>query len=198
MPRYRSLSVVVAVLLLAACSPSKPAFNGTDLGPVDWGGDFALRAHTGKRVGSGDFRGKVAVIYFGYVDCPDVCGPTLAKLAQVRRSLGADAERLQVLFVTIDPRHDTPERLAQFVAKFDPSFIGLTGTPAEIAAVARDYKVSYREGQAHEHGHAHTAPDHSGGMLVKDANGKLRLYFGADASVADVEHDIRVLLKQRA
>lgn len=190
-----------AAVLFAACS-APPAFTGTDLGGVDWGADFALQAHTGRRVSTADFRGKIVVLYFGYIRCPDICAPTLAKLAAVRRALGADAERVQVLFVTVDPRRDTPAELAAFAPKFDPSFIGLTGTPGEIAEVAREYKVIFSPAPAATthgaHAHGQTPVDHSSGMLIKDVNGKLRLFFRNEASVADLEHDVRLLLRERS
>lgn len=203
-PQYRYFLSLAAAVLLAACSASTPVFNGTDVSSVSWGADFTLPAHTGKRVSTADFRGKVVVLYFGYIDCPDVCAPTLAKLASARTALGTDAEKLQVLFVTVDPRHDTAARLADFMPKFDASFVGLTGTAEEIAAVAREYKIAYRNNpppaKPHAPGHAHASAmtDHSSAMLVKDVNGKLRLFLSAEASAADVAHDVRLLLKERA
>jgi len=198
MPQYRYRLILGVLTWLAACTASTPAFKGTDISTVNWGEDFALQSHTGARVSTADFRGKVAILYFGYVDCPDVCAPTLAKLAAARKLLGPDADKLQVVFVTVDPRHDTPARLADFVPKFDPSFVGLTGTPDEIAAVAREYKIAYQNHppSATAHAHAPAMTDHSRGMLVKDPNGKLRLFFAGDAPSADVAHDVRALLTE--
>lgn len=194
MKQFLRFSVILLVLGLAACAPA-PTFKGTDLSAVDWGGDFALTAHTGERVKASDYRGKVVVMFFGYTHCPDICAPTLQKLALLMKRLGEDANRVQVLFVTVDPRHDTPEQLAGFVPKFHPTFIGLTGTEEEIAAVAREYKAAYHENpQSHA---GHVLIDHFGGMMVKDAAGKLRLLFKNDMPVEDMEHDVRLLLKQR-
>ncbi|MBI3898078.1 MAG: SCO family protein [Gammaproteobacteria bacterium] len=180
----------VFALCLSACTADAPAFKGTDISAVDWGKDVTLTAHTGKPVATADFRGKVTLLFFGFTHCPDVCAPTLAKLAAVRKELGADAQRVQVLFVTVDPANDSPQQLAAFVPKFDPSFIGLTGTKDEIAAAAREYRIAYE---------AHGGQvSHSDAVLVKDANGKLRLLFKSSASVADIEHDIRLLLKNAA
>jgi len=192
--RFKSLALCALLLAmsLAGCSPPEAPFKGSDLSGVDWGGDFELTAHTGKRARVSDYRGKVVVLFFGYTHCPDICAPTLNRLAQVMQRLGPDAARVQVLFVTVDPKHDTPAQLAGFVPKFHDSFVGLTGTEAEIAAVTRDYKVAFQADPK-------SGPDqpliaHFGGMMVKDATGKLRLMHKNDASVDDLAHDIRKLL----
>ncbi len=199
MPRNARLTagvVLLASLWLAACSPAPSSFKGTDLSRVEWGGDFELTAHTGARVKSTDYRGKVLVLFFGYTHCPDICAPTLAKLAEVVRALGPDAVRVQVVMVSVDPKHDTPAQLAGFVPKFHPSFVGLTGSEAEIAAIARDYKVAF---QANPQSSAErTLIDHFGGVMVKDARGKLRVHVGNDAPVADIVHDLRLLLQRGA
>ncbi len=192
---FRNVIFLFVVLLIAACAPAKPAFKGTDISSVDWGGDFELTAHTGKRVKVSDFQGKVLVLFFGYTHCPDICAPTLARLAGLMQQLGPDAERVQVLFVTVDPKHDTVGQLAGFVPTFHPAFIGLTGTTPEIGRVAQDYKVAYAENPKNASGQI--LVDHSGGMLVKDATGKLRLLFKNDMRVDDMVHDVRRLLKDK-
>ena len=193
----RALSQVLAALLIAVgiagCNPPAAPFKGTDLSGVDWGGDFELTAHTGKRVRVSEYRGKVVVLFFGYTHCPDICAPTLNRLSQVMQRLGPDAAKVQVLFVTVDPKHDTPAQLAGFVPKFHESFVGLTGTEAEIAAVARDYKVAFQADT--KPGTAQPLIAHFGGMMIKDATGKLRLMHKNDASAEDLAHDIRALLK---
>lgn len=180
------------VLLLAgavACTPAKPAFKGEDITGVNWGGDVRLPAHTGREVSTADFRGKLVVLFFGYTHCPDICAPTLAKLAVVRKELGSDADRLQVLFVTVDPAHDSAAQLAGFVPKFDPTFIGLTGTPEQIASVAHEYKIAYAPGSDPE------LVEHSSGILVKDGSGKLRLLWKNNMAAADMMHDVRLLMQ---
>jgi len=200
--RYlRYLIASLLVLLLAACTQAPPKFKGLDLSQVDWGGDFELTAHTGKRVKASEFRGKVLILFFGYTHCPDICVPTLAKLAAVVKRLGADAERVQVVFVTVDPQHDTPAQLAPFVANFHPSFIGLTGTAQEIAAVASDYKIAYQKaatGHGLKGAPQHELIEHFGGVLIKDAQGKLRLLYALEHTDADIEHDVRLLLKAKS
>lgn len=180
------------VLALAACSPKPAKFKGTDISQVDWGGEFELTAHTGQRAKSADYRGKVMVLFFGYTHCPDICAPTLSKLAESVKALGPDAGRVQVLFVTVDPKHDTPAQLAGFIPKFHPSFIGLTGNEDEVKAVARDYKVAFYTNP--QSSAERTLIDHFGGLMVKDAKGKLRLALKNDAAVADITHDLKLLL----
>jgi protein SCO1/2 len=192
------LSILVTLLLaasVAGCNPPAPQFRGTDISAVDWGGDFELTAHTGKRVRLSDYRGKVVVLFFGYTHCPDICAPTLNRLAQLMQRLGPDAAHVQVLFVTVDPKHDTPAQLAGFVPKFYESFIGLTGTEAEIGAVTRDYKVAFQAEP--KPGAMQPVIAHFGGMMVKDSSGKLRVMLKNDASIDDIVHDVRVLLAAR-
>ncbi len=182
----------LCALFLVACSPA-PAFKSTDISGVDWGsGDFELTAHTGKPAKAADFRGKVTIMFFGFTHCPDVCPPTMAKLVVLMKRLGDDAQRVQVLFVTVDPENDTVKQLAGFVPQFHPSFIGLTGSDKEIAAVASEYKVAYGKNPKNT-----ALVDHSTGILIKDAKGKLRLLVKNDVPVEDLEHDVRVLLREK-
>jgi protein SCO1/2 len=179
------------VILLAACQQSPP-FKATELkGGADFGGDFALTAHDGRRINTADYRGKVQIVFFGYAHCPDICAPTLARIAQAVKALGDDAGKVQVLFVTVDPKHDSPKQLADFVPKFNASFLGLTGTEAEIARVAADHKVAYAQRPDDPN-----FVDHFGGILVKDVKGRLRLVMKNDTAPADIEHDLRLLMKE--
>ena len=191
--RFSQAVFLLLAVLLAACTPPAPVFKATDISGVDWGsGYFELTAHTGQRAKAADFQGKVVVMFFGFTHCPDVCPPTMAKLAVLMKRLGDDAQRVQVLFVTVDPENDTVKQLAGFVPQFHPSFIGLTGTDKEIAAVASEYKVAYSKNPK-----TPALVDHSTGILVKDAKGKLRLLVKNDVPVEDLEHDVRVLLKEK-
>jgi len=193
--RLLVLAALVLATSLAGCNRPAEQFKGTDISAVDWGGDFELTAHTGTRVRLSDFRGKVVVLYFGYTHCPDICAPTLNRLAQMMQGLGADGEHVQVVFVSVDPKHDTPAQLAGFVPKFHKSFIGLTGTESEIASVTRDYKVGYQS-EARS-GAAQPLITHFGGMMIKDTSGKLRVMLKNDASIEDLVHDVRLLLPNR-
>lgn len=184
----KRLTAFVLALALAACTP-RPQFKGTDVSRVDWGHDFTLTDQNGRPFNTASLRGKVVLLFFGYTHCPDICLPTLTRLAAAMRALGAKAKLAQVLFVTVDPAHDTPARLAAFLPRFDPHFIGLTGTPAQVQAVAADYKI-YRAPNAGRPGQF----DHTGGVFLKDPRGKLRVYLTDGAAPADIAHDVRLLL----
>jgi len=181
------LLALLALGWLAACHESPPPFRSTALPGTDWGQDFTLTSHRGGRFDTASLRGKVQVLFFGFTHCPDICAPTLAKLAQVSKLLGDDGQRVQVLFVTVDPDHDTPKQLAKFLPAFDASFIGLTGKAGELMAVAREHKI-YAEG-------SEGTIVHSGNLLVKDMQGKLRLVIPESATVEDIVHDLRLLLR---
>lgn len=182
---------LLAAALLAGCGESKgPAFQATDITGADFGKDFRLRDAGGTPRSLADFRGKVVVLFFGYTHCPDICPTTLAELAAAMKKLGSDADKVQVLFVTVDPQRDTPELLARYVPSFDARFLGLYGTLDETAKAARDFKVIFQK----QGGGADYTVDHSAGSYIFDPQGRLRLYVaygqGADAFV----HDIRQLL----
>lgn len=186
-------ATVVACLLLAGCE-SKPVFNSLDItGIVGYGNDFRLTDHTGKARTMADFRGKAVVMFFGYTHCPDVCPTTLSDMKKVAQLLGPDAERFQVLFVTVDPKRDTQELLAAYVPSFNPTFLGLHGDQAAIDKVARDFKIIHQM----EPG---KTPDsytvgHTASSLVFDPQGRLRLFVAYGAEPEKVAADIKLLLK---
>ncbi|OGI38640.1 MAG: hypothetical protein A2140_07235 [Candidatus Muproteobacteria bacterium RBG_16_62_13] len=187
------LLFITSLVLLTACGqPSKDGFRGSDISRVEWGGDFSLTAHDGRILNTEKLRGKVQVIFFGYTHCPDICAPTLVKLATVMGRLGPEAGNVQVLFVTVDPRHDTVRQLAGFVPKFHPSFLGLTGLREQIELVAKDHKMGFATGKDGKR------VDHFGGILLKDRRGKVRVLLREQATPDDVEHDLRRLLKEPA
>ncbi|GAB3489873.1 SCO family protein [Curvibacter fontanus] len=191
------LSVAAGALLLAACSEGgKPSFSAIDLTGADYAKDFALTDHNGQARTLKDFQGKIVVMFFGYTQCPDVCPTSMTELAAVKKLLGPDGEKLQGLFVTIDPARDTPEVMKSYMANFDPSFLALyAGSAEKLAAVAKDYKVYYKKVDGKTPG-SYTM-DHSAGMYVYDTQGRLRLYSrygsGADALVSD----IKLLLQEK-
>ncbi len=185
--------LITFLALLTACGPApKDGFRGTDISRVEWGGDFSLTAHNGKVLNTEKLRGKVQVIFFGYTHCPDICAPTLAKLATVMGRLGPEAGNVQVLFVTVDPRHDTVRQLAGFVPKFHPSFIGLTGLREQIELVTKDHKIAFAADKDGKR------VGHFGGVLLKDRQGKLRVLLREQATPEDIESDIRLLLRAPA
>ncbi len=141
-----------------------------------------------------DFAGKVVVVFFGYTQCPDVCPTTMQELAQVKQALGADGERLQALFITVDPERDTPEVLKAYMANFDPSFIALRGTDAQTAAVAKEFKIYFNkvDGQTPT---SYTV-DHSAGSYIFDPAGRLRVYSRYGTGTDAVAADVRSLLNE--
>lgn len=188
----RNLWVLLLVALLVACGePKLPSpFHASDVGAKFASADFRLTDHNGIPRTLADFRGKVVVLFFGYVHCPDVCPTTMADLAQVMRALGADADRVQVLFVTVDPERDKPEMLVQYVPAFHPSFLGLYGDAEATAQVARAFDVVYQK-QPTSSGYN---VDHSAGTYLVDANGKVRLLAPYGQRADWLAQDIRLLL----
>ena len=179
--------------MLAACGPSNPKFQASDVTGASFGRDFALTDHNGKPRTLADFRGKAVVVFFGYTQCPDVCPTTLAALAETMKQLGPDADRVQVLFVTVDPERDTRELLAQYVPAFDPRFLGLYGNADATGRVAKEFKIVYQK-QAGASPGSYTM-DHSAGTYVFDPQGRLRLFVGLAQGPDVFTHDLRELLK---
>src|SRR5665647_2148671 len=134
-----------ATAIITACSEKKPSFSGIDLTGADYAKDFALTDHNGQPRSLKDFTGKVVVMFFGYVQCPDVCPTSMTEMAEAKKLLGKDGERLQGLFVTVDPERDTPAVLKSYMAAFDPTFLALYTTPEKTAALAKEYKIYYRK-----------------------------------------------------
>ncbi len=182
----------VAAALLAACQPKKLAFNSTDVSGSEIGQDLSLTDHNGQARTLQDFKGKVLVVFFGFVQCPDVCPTTLAEFVQVRNELGKDADRVQVVFVTVDPERDTADVLRQYVTQFDPSFIGLRGDAEETARVAKSFKVFYAKVPGKE-ADSYTM-DHTAGVYIYDPEGQLRLFARHNAGVQALSSDIKQLL----
>ena len=199
----RAVSAIALCLVLAACgdrsntsSPQSHSFNGIDLSSVPWGRDFRLADTRGASHSIADYRGKVVLLYFGYLNCPDMCPTTLAQMAQVRARMGADRDRLQGLFVTVDPQRDQPAALTQYVAAFDPTFVGLRGDPASTAAAASEFKVFFKAQKADPQGNY--TVDHSGGIYVFDAHGRLRLMLRPGESIDAMAADVGQLVREPA
>jgi len=178
---------------LAGCTEAKPSFNAVDITGADYARDFSLADADGKVRTLADFKGKAVVLFFGYAQCPDVCPTTMSEMAQVKQQLGADGQRLQVLFVTVDPARDTPEVMKAYMGAFDPSFVALIPTPDQLAAVAKDFKVYFKKVD----GKTPTSysMDHSAASFVYDPQGRLRLYARYGAGVAPMVADLKTLLK---
>lgn len=188
----RLAAVVIAAALLAGCGLSTPTFRSTDITGVDWARELSLTDHTGKPRTLADFRGKVVVVFFGYVRCPDVCPTTLAELKSVVEQLGEDGKRVQVLFVTVDPERDTRELLAQYVPAFHPDFLGLYGNQEQTARTAKEFKVFYQKVAGSRPDNY--SVDHTAGSYVFDTNGRIRLSV-SHRQAGTLAADIRTLLK---
>lgn len=190
-----AVALPVTVVTLGGCDKAKPGgapkpevkFNAVDITGADYARTLQLKDFDGKTRTLGEFKGKVVFVFFGFTQCPDVCPTTMAELAEVRRRLGADGDRVQGVFVSVDPERDTPVLLKTYLTGMDPSFIGLTGSPPEIEATAREFKVFYQKVPTSGGGYT---MDHTAGAYVFDPSGQVRLFvrygLGVDALTADM------------
>lgn len=198
--RFGLLAVsCLLALQLSGCADkgaSQPEpFIATDITGSGYGGNFRLADHNGTIRTQADFKGKVVLLVFGYTHCPDVCLTLLSELALVQRQLGEDAARVQVLFVTLDPARDTPEKLASYVTYFNQGFLALSGDEAEIAKAAGEFRVSYSK---HDVGSAAGyLLDHSAGIYGIDMHGRLRLLINYGSEPAAIVHDVKLLLSEK-
>ncbi|MBE0613334.1 MAG: SCO family protein [Burkholderiales bacterium] len=190
----RLLGAAVLALTLAGCSMPQPAFKNTDVTGADCCRDFRLTDHNGKTRTLADFRGKAVVIFFGYTQCPDVCPTTLAEMKAALGQLGADAQRVQVLFVTLDPERDTRELLANYVSAFDPSFLGMYADLETTAKTAKEFRIFYQK-NAGPTPTSYTL-DHTAGSYVIDPQGRVRLFVRHGDGGANLAADLRSLLNQ--
>lgn len=196
MKRREFLVLALAGLAAGGCDKLLPGrtkpFNGVDITDSDLGPDFRLTDPDGKERTLADFRGKVVALFFGYIHCPDVCPTTLSELANALGALGPDAQRVQVLFVTVDPKRDTAELLRNYVPAFNPTFLGLRGDAAAIAKVTKDFRIyaAERPGKTPQ---SYTV-DHSAQTLVFDTRGKLRLLIPYGTTGDKIAADLKILL----
>ena len=190
----RSFLIAAMAMILIACSP-KPEFKNIDItGSTAFGKDFSLVDPDGKVRTLADFKGKVVVMFFGYTQCPDICPTTLTEMQQVMTLLGPQADKVQVLFVTVDPDRDTAAILKQYVPSFDSRFMGLR--PADEAAlekVTKDFKIYYKKVPGTSPG-SYTI-DHTAGSYAFDPEGRLRLYIKHAQGPETLAHDLKELLK---
>ena len=185
------LTVLATAAGVTGCS-EKPSFNAVDITGADYAQGFALQDHNGKLRQLSDFQGKVVLLFFGYTQCPDACPTTMADLADIKKTLGKDGERLQVLFISVDPARDTPTLLKAYMENFDPRFLALIAPPDQLPALAKNYKIYYKKVDG-------TTPtsysmDHSAGTYIYDPQGRLRLFSRYGAPKEGLERDLRVLL----
>lgn len=185
---------VTAAGLLAACSPEeKLQFKSIDLTGADYAKDFSLPDQHGQVRTIKDFAGKVVVVFFGFTQCPDVCPTSMVELAQIKKTLGADGDKLQAVFISVDPERDTPQVLKAYMGNFDPSFLALRPTMEQLSQVTKDFKIYYKKVDGKTPGSY--SMDHTAGSYVYDTKGNLRLYSRYGNDVAGFTSDIRQLLK---
>jgi protein SCO1 len=188
-------ALIALVCTFAACGPQQPSapkFQLTDVTGASFGKALSLTDHDGKPRTLADFQGKVVVVFFGFTQCPDACPTTLAEMAKVMKDLGADAGRVQVLLVSVDPERDTRELLKQYVTAFHPSFIGLSGDAEATARAAKEFKVYAQKKPLEKGGYT---VDHSAGTFILDSQGRLRLFAQYGVGAQAITNDIRLLLK---
>ena len=193
---FSSLALCVAVcslVLVTACSPDKPKFNAIDVTGANYAKAFTLQDHAGQERKLTDFKGKVVVVFFGYTQCPDVCPTTMTELVEVKRLLGSNGDKLQAVFITVDPARDTAELLNAYVTNFDPGFVALIPTPEQLAEVAKEFKIYYKKVD----GKTPTSytMEHSAGSYIFDGQGQVRLFSRYGSGAQAIAQDIAVLLK---
>ena len=186
--------LVAAAVAIGACDRGTPRtpFHATDVTGAPIGRELALADHNGVARTLGDFRGKVVLVTFGYTRCPDVCPTTLSDLASAVRKLGPEGSRVQVLFVTVDPKRDTAELLKNYVPAFDPRFLGLRGDAEATEKAEKEFRVyaAEREGKTPQ---SYTI-DHTAQMFAFDPEGRLRLMIAPGSAPDDIAADLRLLM----
>ncbi|PAT31106.1 SCO family protein [Vandammella animalimorsus] len=196
--RLLAAALVGAALLgLAGCTGSEPAakFHTLDISGVDYAKGFSMPDAHGQHRSLADFAGKVVFVYFGFAQCPDICPTTMLEMAEVKKLLGEDGDKLQIVFVTVDPERDTPEVMRAYMESFDPQAVALVGNAEQIAAMARDFKVFY-EKKPGSTPDTYTI-DHSASGYMYDPQGRLRLYVRYGTPVDQIAADVRQLLQGR-
>lgn len=192
---YMRASIVFffVFLALSGCAEKAPQFRSVDITGVDYAKDFALPDVSGQTKTLSDFKGKAVVLFFGFAQCPDVCPTTMSEIAEVKKSLGKDGEKVTAVFITVDPERDTPQVLKAYMESFDPSFTALRGTPEQTAALAKAFKIYYKKVD----GKTPTSYtiDHTAASFVYDPQGKLRLYTRYGMGAQALADDLKILLR---
>ncbi len=199
----QALMVAVLCVATSACGPSTVQFVNTDITGSALNPAFTLTNIKGETRTLDSYRGKAVVLFFGFTHCPDICPTTLQYWAQIRAALGTKADKLQVVFVTLDPARDTPALLGQYVPRFDPTFEALRGEGPALQSLLEGLRVFARKVplEANTTGNSATAKteqytmDHSTSSFVIDPEGRLRLLIRHEADPKSVVHDIEQLLK---
>jgi len=192
--RIGAMAVVISLLGLSACSEPNPAFKGDDITCADYAKELNLPDQNGQVRMLKDFSGKLVVVFFGYTQCPDVCPTTMQELAEVKRMLGPDGDKLQAVFVTVDPERDTTELLKAYVENFDASFVALRPTQEQLPAIAKEFKIYFKrvEGKTPT---SYTM-DHSAGSYTFDTQGRVRLFNRYGMGAQALADDFKLLIKK--
>ena len=180
-------------LLLTGCTEKKLEFKGVDITGADYAQNFKLQDQFGKTRTMADFKGKAVVVFFGFTQCPDVCPTSMAELAEVKKLLGKDGDKLQGIFVSLDPERDTAPVLKAYMENFDPTFIALRGSLDQTAEIAKHFKIFYKKVEGRTAG-SYTL-DHSAGSYVFDTQGQIRLYTRYGSGAKALADDVVLLLK---
>ncbi len=193
MNRLRRFLCMALLAGCMACAPDKPQFNAVDLTGADYAQGFQLKDHNGQMRTMSDFKGQVVVVFFGYTQCPDFCPTTLTEWVQVKKALGDQGQRLQAVFITVDPERDTPALLQTYMANFDPTFLALVPSMEELPNLAKSFKLYYKK-VAGSTPTSYTM-DHQAGTYIYDPEGRLRLYARYGIGPQAMAQDIAALLK---
>ncbi|WP_377160319.1 SCO family protein [Roseateles sp. UC29_93] len=193
-----ALGALGAATLLAGCdklgfsSAPKASFQGVDLTGAAYARGFSLPDQNGKTHTLEDFKGKVVVVFFGFTQCPDVCPTTLAELAQVKKALGPEGDKVQGVFITVDPERDKPELLKAYLESFDPGFVALRGSPEQLKETAKEFKIYYAKvpGKTPD---SYTM-DHTAASFLFDPQGRVRVFSRYGAGASALMGDIKALI----
>jgi len=188
----KTLSLMLSLFSTAAHGADDAGLTAGVFTPPREAPEFSLQGSNGAELKLDTYRGKVVILGFGFTSCPEICPTTLAVLAQTRRRLGADAEDLQVVYVTVDPQTDSPEQMRKYLATFDPTFIGGTGSEEQLAQVRKEYGIIASK---KDYGSNYTFA-HSSYTYLIDRDGKLRALMTYGHTPADYVHDVRILLQE--
>ena len=190
---FGACALALSLVGLSACSEPKPAFKAVDITGADYAKELNLPDQNGQVRKLKDFSGKLVVVFFGYTQCPDVCPTTMQELAEVKRLLGPDGDKLQAVFVTVDPERDTTELLKSYVENFDASFVALRPTQEQLPAIAKEFKIYFKrvEGKTPT---SYTM-DHSAGSYTFDTQGRVRLFNRYGMGAQALADDFKLLLK---
>lgn len=188
----------LSLFTLVACSPAKPTFNAMDVSGAPWGKTFSLPNLQGQPISPQDFPGKITVVFFGFMYCPDACPTHLTKMERVKSLLGNQAEKVQLVFITVDPERDQPEVLQKFLNSFDPSIVGLRGSVEATQEVAKEFRVFFKKvptSSANKDPMAYTI-DHTTFSYVFDGKGQLRLVISHDLAEDKIAQDFKNLISE--